>query len=384
MYIKDFASFIPSSKQESKAKLLRILRERGPIPRQKIAKIMHLTPATITNLTGELLSEGKIEEVGINEGEKGKKGPKSINLDISDSFFWVVSIHIRYGVIELASVNFNGEVRNLNMIYYSNDLSQKDFMNLLSENINQYIEKQNGYNFSAITIASFGLVDSEQGNILKVRYFPTWKDMEIRKELESVFHLPVLVMYHVQAMALAVKRIKKRDISEDFLVVYVGEGIGSSLYLNGELLTRGGQLAHMNYQINGKNCWCGQRGCIEQYVSETKILKELSIPSVNELQSTNLYKENYASKLLYSYGEKLGIIIASFLQMVPMKQVVLVGSLFFNDSQMVTGINDKVIEATKHNQDTPVIIKNPNMNNNMGVIGAAGLAAQSLVLEKQL
>src|SRR5699024_6193928 len=89
-------AFTQSSRVSNKANIIRLLSEKGPLPRQELAAFMDLTPETITNLTGELMKARYIHEVGFNQGEKGRKGPKSINLDVKHDFFWMIGVHITY------------------------------------------------------------------------------------------------------------------------------------------------------------------------------------------------------------------------------------------------------------------------------------------------
>jgi glucokinase len=63
------------------------------------------------------------------------------------------------------------------------------------------------------------------------------------------------------------------DGRDDFLMIAVGTGIGSGLVLGGELRAGssgyGSELGHMTIVRNGRRCGCGNRGCLEAYISET-------------------------------------------------------------------------------------------------------------------
>jgi glucokinase len=61
----------------------------------------------------------------------------------------------------------------------------------------------------------------------------------------------------------------------DFLFVTLGTGLGSGFIANGEMIYGhdglAGELGHVIVDINGRQCGCGRRGCLETYVSATGI-----------------------------------------------------------------------------------------------------------------
>lgn len=374
----------PSSTQINKANILKIIAERGAMPRQKIAKLMGLTPATITNLTTELMKEGHIQEAGLNQGEKGRKGPKSINLDVVDDLFWTIGLHIKYKIIEIACVNLKGSVSDLTTVSYNDDLEQDEFISFLKRVVKEYITKHSDTDFSAVGIGSFGLVNNDQGTLVKVKHFPNWHHLKLRTELEKEIQLPILVSQHIQAMTVAEKRFNYNTIAKDFLVVYVSKGIGAGIFINGMLYQGGSQLAHTNYIAGGKKCWCGQEGCVEQYVSEVIIFQELGVSDIGEIKQMVSVNDIKTERVLFKYGQVLGTAIASFLQMIPMEQIVLHGSLFFDGSPMVEGIKDKVNNSMNYYEYSPTFIESKIDDKNIGVLGASSVIARSDVLESIL
>lgn len=60
---------------------------------------------------------------------------------------------------------------------------------------------------------------------------------------------------------------------DDFLMIAVGTGLGSGLVLGGKLRAGasgyGCELGHMLVAYEGRLCGCGNRGCLEAYISET-------------------------------------------------------------------------------------------------------------------
>ena len=62
---------------------------------------------------------------------------------------------------------------------------------------------------------------------------------------------------------------------KDFIVITLGTGLGSGIVVNGELVYGqdgfAGELGHINAQLNGRDCGCGRKGCLEAYASASGI-----------------------------------------------------------------------------------------------------------------
>ncbi len=62
---------------------------------------------------------------------------------------------------------------------------------------------------------------------------------------------------------------------DNFIVITLGTGLGSGIVVNGNVVYGhdgyAGELGHMNVKHRGRQCGCGNRGCLETYVSATGI-----------------------------------------------------------------------------------------------------------------
>ena len=130
------------------------------------------------------------------------------------------------------------------------------------------------YDFYACGISVPGLCDYTSGRWL---YSPFSKigDIPIAQMICEMTGLPAYADNDVNISALAEKHFGVcRDIS-DFLWVTVSNGIGGGLYLNNKLY-RGqglsaGEIGHFVVEENGRECGCGNCGCLEAQASGASI-----------------------------------------------------------------------------------------------------------------
>lgn len=81
---------------------------------------------------------------------------------------------------------------------------------------------------------------------------------------------------------------------EHFIMITIGTGLGSGVIVNGELLYgadgAAGELGHICAVPNGRLCNCGNRGCLETYVSANGI-KRTFFELMSEFNGTSLLKD---------------------------------------------------------------------------------------------
>lgn len=84
---------------------------------------------------------------------------------------------------------------------------------------------------------------------------------------------PVVVHNDADCAAMAEGWGGAADGCDDFLMIAIGTGLGSGLVLAGRLRAGasgyGCEFGHMLVVYQGRVCGCGNRGCLEAYISET-------------------------------------------------------------------------------------------------------------------
>lgn len=98
---------------------------------------------------------------------------------------------------------------------------------------------------------------------------------------------------------------------KNITMLTLGTGVGGAALVDGNILHgskfTGARFGHLIIEKNGRLCNCGQRGCIEQYISATALIKEAKKHNIN----VNSAKEVF---LLASNGDsKAKVIVDEFL-----------------------------------------------------------------------
>lgn len=98
-----------------------------------------------------------------------------------------------------------------------------------------------------------------------------WNNIAVRERLTEVTGLPAFIEADMAAAALGERLYGLGAEFSDFYYLYFGVGLGGTLVHEGAPLRgawgNAGEIGHMPVVLNGEPCPCGNRGCLERYVS---------------------------------------------------------------------------------------------------------------------
>ena len=148
----------------------------------------------------------------------------------------------------------------------------------IERNIGDLVAELRGnHEVTGVGIGAAGFVDSSRSTVL---FAPNlaWRDEPLRKDLEALIGLPVVVENDANAAAWGEFTFGAGEDVSDTLLVTVGTGVGGGIVLNGQL-HRGAfgvaaEIGHMRVVPDGILCGCGNRGCWEKYASGTALVRE--------------------------------------------------------------------------------------------------------------
>jgi glucokinase len=124
-----------------------------------------------------------------------------------------------------------------------------------------------------------GQVDWDKGVVVEAPNLPGWVRVDVRGLLGKRLKLPVFVDNDANAATLAEYAFGSGKGSRDVFLTTLGTGVGGGLVLDGKVYrgVRGGagEFGHMTIRIDGPECGCGRRGCVEAYVGTRGILRSI-------------------------------------------------------------------------------------------------------------
>ena len=187
---------------------------------------------------------------------------------MTEKFLHPVTIGVDLGGTKVAAAILDGEGKILSSHKYPTN-SEKGSDSVIEDLvlcINEVLQKEK-YNPRALGIGVAGQIDVY--GIVRSAPNLNWRNVPLKTRLEEKLGLPVIVTNDVRAATFGEWEYGSGKGVTDLIVLFVGTGIGGGVINNGRLLTgctnTGGELGHITIVVNGRNCHCPKRGCMEAY-----------------------------------------------------------------------------------------------------------------------
>ena len=139
-----------------------------------------------------------------------------------------------------------------------------------------------------------------------------WKGIIPLAEMVTRYYdVPVRLTNDANAAALGEKVYGGGQGMDNFIMITLGTGLGSGIIVNGDLVYGhdgfAGELGHTNVEENGRQCGCGNKGCLETYVSAPGIKRTVFELLAHDSRGSNLVNysfEELDSEMIYNEAQK--------------------------------------------------------------------------------
>jgi len=258
-----------------------------------------------------------------------------------------------------------------------------------------YYAAEEEHTVDHVGVGSPGAVDFNSGVVVgPCPNIPGWTGTEIKDSLTERLNMPVFVDNDANAMALAESRFGAAVGSKSVVCATVGTGIGGGLIIDGKVW-RGAsgsaaELGHIPIDLNGPDCLCGGKGCVEAYCSSRAMVarakKKLSgglTPTFDEvldngLDSLNIKKlflaarkqDEVAIEILEESARYLGIGLAGVVNLLNPETVVIGGGIADGGAGFVELVAAEIKNRAWSSATEELRIVKARLGNDAGFIGA--------------
>ena len=148
----------------------------------------------------------------------------------------------------------------------------------LAETVRDYISmcKLEG-KIVGIGIGSPGTLDVKNG-IVEYANNLGWNKLPVADLMREVLPYPVRLTNDANAAALGEAKYGAGKEYQNIIMLTLGTGVGGGIILNSKLYEgnqgKAGELGHVVVEVDGEQCTCGRKGCLETYASATALIRE--------------------------------------------------------------------------------------------------------------
>ncbi|WP_410512797.1 ROK family protein [Paenibacillus sp. BR2-3] len=347
-------------KELNRSIVIQQIRKYGPVSRTDLSARTELGLSTITYIVDELLAENLIREVGTASSSSGRR---RVLLQFNSGSYLIVGVKIEEHCIEFCCSDLSGAIMEKSKMDFSTLPTESDIVNeLMIQSIRKLTEPflRKGMECLGIGIAGSGLIDKAGLKVVSSPFL-SWENLEFTK-IREAFGVPVYLDNDANVFALAENWVGVGKNYSSYIVITVGPGIGSGIVMDHLLYTgecgNAGEFGHTVIDRNGRECYCGQRGCLELYSSDKYILSEAHQEVIYGNGSTRLrhlevitpediYRlagegDDYSRQILKAQGVNLGIGIRNLINLFNPQAIILGGEGLGGGEYLVEGIQSQL------------------------------------------
>jgi predicted NBD/HSP70 family sugar kinase len=235
--------------------------------RAGLARTTGLTPPAIAGIVQDLLDARLVRETG---RRKASRGQPPIEIEIDKDGGYAVGLRVESGRYDFVVADLAGDVVEAGRGAMSETAEAKQLARIaaLYERLAEKYGKERSLGLGLVTPGPF---DSVWPGIPTPGAVSTLQTRSLVEKLTARLGVDVFLENDATAAALGERLNGVARDAADFFYVFVGEGIGGGLVMRGEPYRgasgNAGEFGHVVIDPKGPQCYCGNRGCLGQYLS---------------------------------------------------------------------------------------------------------------------
>lgn len=258
----------------------------------------------------------------------------------------------------------------------------------------QVVDHLKDKNTRAVGICLPGQIDAEKGLVINLPNLKGWNNFPVAETLQKNTGLPIFIDNDARCFLVAESRLGAAKNFPNAVGLTLGTGVGGALLMGGKIYCGkdciAGELGHMVIDPSGPSCYCGSRGCLEQFASGKAIEKSMlealrnnpanSILRGKDFSALDVFsaaknRDHLAAKVVEKAGSYLGIGISNIINALNPEIIVIGGSVGKSLPQLLPFIQKEVsYRALVPGRKTKIVRAKLE---NAGAFGAAMMAIHS-------
>src|SRR6056297_3154103 len=268
-------------REKNEKLVLRIIHKSDGISQSEVVQMTGLKPPTVFRIFSSLEEGGLIEAFDKKVAASERKGRRPVYYRTKADARFIIGIDFWVRSASIVIVNFSGEPVYKEVTELHDFIDADQVVRVLKELIEKSLQRSgiDRERLIGIGIGAPGRVDIETGTVVHYGRIRGMKNFSIKEPIEERFALPVYVHNNATVVALSEYRYGVAQEKHTLLTVLIRSGVGGSFINGGHIFVTNNkttlEIGHMSIDINGRECECGHRGCLESYVSEESLIHDI-------------------------------------------------------------------------------------------------------------
>jgi predicted NBD/HSP70 family sugar kinase len=264
-------------RRANRASLLTDLFHGGRQSRQQLGDTTALSQASVSNLVGEMIDEGLVEEAGLVGSDGGR--PRAL-LRVAPDYGYVVGADV--GETRVLVELYDLAMSRLGVAQYAvTDNTPQVVAARLLEGLDAVVAEADVAKADVLGfgVGVAGVVDQNADAIV---YSQTtgWDAVPLGVMLGAGTEVPIFVENGAKTVGQAEMWFGAGRGARHAVIVMVGTGVGAAVVMDGHSYrgahSNAGEWGHTTLVYDGDVCRCGARGCLEAYIGADTVNRRLA------------------------------------------------------------------------------------------------------------
>ena len=262
----------------NRAVVLDLVRRLGPVSTSELAQRSGLAVSSVMNVVASLTRRDLVRSVGVGPSTGGRR-PTLIELKPNAQY--AVGVNIRVTVVEAVLLDLVGDIAAETALPLQGGKDPESVTATVVEAVDQVVRLAQ-VDPALVLGAGVGFPGLVTGGDTAVGApaFPDWRNVPLARQLERKLGVPVTLENDANLGALAEYRHgvgRACGDCDSLIYIYADHGIGQGIVVDGKLY-RGadglaGELGHIVIDVDGRQCVCGNYGCLEALASIGSVIR---------------------------------------------------------------------------------------------------------------
>lgn len=263
--------------QLNERQVLRVIQAQGPLSRAEVVRQTGLSAPTVSKAVTSLLKSGLLEEVAPPGTARGRPAPK---LRLASARAQVLGIVIDAGHCDVVSAGLDGVIHADSAPFLRTPTTYPALLTALVNRCRWLMAKP-GVTTLGVGVSMPGLTDAREDRGVLSPNVPITDGHTPAADLGAALKLTSVLMQESHALCLAERHHGLAAGLDDFAMLDVSTGVGLGVMSSGRLLTghngMAGEIGHITMVAEGgRECGCGNRGCLETVASDSALAWRVS------------------------------------------------------------------------------------------------------------
>jgi predicted NBD/HSP70 family sugar kinase len=284
--------------------VLRTLQQRGALSRAEVARMSGMSAPTAAKAVESLLKAGLLEEGDARETSRGRPGKK---LWLARQTTQVLGLVVDADRCRLVAAGIDGALHAEHQIEFVTPSTYDDLLAHAQVFCRELMARE-GIATAGLAICLPGMVDYRRGRSILSPNVPVTNEHTPAQDLGARLGIDAVIIQESHALCLGERHFGNARNRDDFAMLDITTGIGLGVMSGGRLLTGhsglAGEIGHITVELDGRQCGCGNFGCLETVASDAglawavsqKLGRRVSVDEVIELILTD--EQAIASELI--------------------------------------------------------------------------------------